>query len=65
MKECTDLFYRYRESARHLWNVGFWPYPELRGWDSVALYEEALTRLFEALVLLPTAGAVRLRSTSL
>ena len=51
-QECTDLFFRYREIARLIWNLGFWPNSELRDWDSVEIYREATARLFEGLVLL-------------
>jgi len=50
-KECTEVFIHYREIARLLWNLGFWPNPELREWDCIALYEEAISRLFEGMVL--------------
>jgi hypothetical protein len=51
--DCTELFIRYREVARLLWNVGFWVEPKLREWDALQLYREISARLFEALVLLP------------
>ena len=50
-RECTDFFLHYREVARMIWNFGFYPNPRLREWDSLELYEEALARLFEALIL--------------
>lgn len=51
--DCTELFYRYRELARLLWNLGFWIEPTLRQLDALQLYREISARLFEALVLLP------------
>lgn len=50
--ECTNLLLQYRELVRLLWNIGFWPNPRLRAWDSVALYKEVAARLFEGMVLL-------------
>ncbi len=58
--ECTDLFTRYREVARHVWNIGFWPNPALREWDSVELYQEAAARLFEAMIILPLGYQARI-----
>jgi hypothetical protein len=53
MKEdCTELFLRYREIARLVWNLGFWPDPHLRDVDFVLAYEEAMARLFEGMVLM-------------
>jgi len=52
MKDCTPLFLRYREVARLIWNLGFWPDPELRRVDCLLTYEEAMARLFEGMVLL-------------
>jgi hypothetical protein len=51
-KECTNLFLHYREVARLVWNLGLWPNPALREWDCVELYEEAMSRLFEAMILM-------------
>jgi hypothetical protein len=51
--ECTDLFARYREIARLVWNLGFWPNLALREYAGVDLYQEAVTRLFEAMIILP------------
>jgi len=53
MKEdCTELFLRYREIARLVWNLGFWPDPELRAVPCLFAYDEAMARLFEGMVLL-------------
>ena len=51
-QECTELFLRYREIARMIWNLGFWPNAELREWDARELYLEAMARLFEGMILL-------------
>jgi hypothetical protein len=51
-EECTQLFLQYREVARLVWNLGFWPDPELRAGACVLSYEDAMARLFEGMVLL-------------
>jgi hypothetical protein len=51
--ECTQLFLRYREVARLVWNLGFWPDPELREVACLLSYQDATARLFEGMVLLP------------
>jgi hypothetical protein len=51
-EDCTPLFLRYREIARLIWNLGFWPDPELREVACVLSYENAVARLFEGMVLL-------------
>lgn len=48
---CTDLFQHYRDLARHIWNLGFWPNPQLREPDSVELFSDITARLFEGVVL--------------
>jgi hypothetical protein len=50
-RECTELFLRYREIARIIWNLGFWPNPNLREWDCVEVYREAIARLFEGMIV--------------
>jgi hypothetical protein len=50
-EDCTQLFLRYREVARLVWNLGFWPDPELREVACVFAYEEAMARLYEGMVL--------------
>ena len=52
MKDCTEQFRRYRDLARTIWNLGFWPDPGLRDHSAIALYEETCARLFEAIVVL-------------
>lgn len=51
-QECTELFLRYREVARLVWNLGLWPNVKLREFDSIDVYREAMARLFEAMVVL-------------
>ncbi len=51
-RDCTQLFLHYREIVRVVWNLGFWPNPELREWDSVEVFQEAIARLFEGIILL-------------
>jgi hypothetical protein len=51
-EECTPLFRQYREVARLVWNLGFWPDPELRAVACVLSYEDAMARLFEGMILL-------------
>jgi hypothetical protein len=59
MKDITDLFFAYRECARNLWNVYFYPQlckyeNESRGkWDISDEYDDICTRLFNMLVLCP------------
>jgi hypothetical protein len=48
----TPLFIRYREVARLVWNLGFWPDPELRTVQSILAFEDAMARLFEGMILL-------------
>jgi hypothetical protein len=62
-KECTELFLHYREVARLVWNLGFWPNPALREFDSVELYEEIATRLFEGLVYQALGFEARIEKT--
>jgi hypothetical protein len=52
MQDCTPLFLRYREIARLVWNLGFWPDTELREVECVLAFEYAMARLFEGMVLL-------------
>ena len=49
-QNCTDTFLRFREIARSAWNLGIWPEPALRDFGPVMRYEEAMVRLFEAMV---------------
>ena len=52
-RDCSRLFWSYRELARHIWNSGFWPSPDLRNFSCVHFYRDAVGRLFEAMVLVP------------
>jgi hypothetical protein len=51
-RECTELLLHYREIARLVWNLGFWPNSKLREWDAVEIFRETMARLFEGMVLL-------------
>ena len=57
-EDCTQLFLRYREIARLVWNLGFWPDPELRAIACGLAYEDAMARLFEGMVLLGLPATV-------
>lgn len=50
--DCTQLFLQYREVARIVWNLGFWPDSQLREVACLLAYEDAMARLFEGMVLL-------------
>ena len=58
-KDCTELFLQYREVARLVWNLGFWPKAEVRASDClqagdyIAAFGETAARLYEGVVLLP------------
>lgn len=47
----TELFQRYRQCLREIWNTHFWQYEELRHWDSVTVFERLKPSIFRALVL--------------
>jgi len=51
MQKVTERFVIYRNAARSVWNTAFWPYEELRNWDSRDRFEEIKRILFEAIVL--------------
>jgi hypothetical protein len=61
-EDCTQLFLRYREIARLVWNLGFWPDPELRAIACGLAYEDAMARLFEGMVLLGLGYGERVQS---
>lgn len=61
MRNCTDLFFRYREISRLVWNLGIWPNPILADWDCVELYREAMSRLFDAMILVPLGCEERVK----
>ena len=53
MKDVSDVFDHYRNSARAIWNTAFWPDADLRNWDSVDSFDEIQRILFrehEALI---------------
>ena len=39
-RDVTELFLRYREITRLIWNLGYWPIIELREWDTVECFEK-------------------------
>jgi|SRR5437016_682255 len=47
--------------SRLVWNLGFWPNPELRIEECVFSFEEAMARLFEGMILLPLGSDQRLQ----
>lgn len=51
MREVTNLMDHYRIVAQTIWNVGFWPKPELQNWDSWDRFEEIKRLLFNSLVV--------------
>jgi hypothetical protein len=51
--ECTEHVLRYREVARLVWNLGIWASPPNRDYAAIDLYNEAMLRLFVAIVLVP------------
>src|SRR5579863_5590178 len=51
MQNVTGSFLLYRNSARSVWNVAFWPYEALRNWDSRDHFVKIRRILFEAIVL--------------
>lgn len=61
-QDVTDLFLRYREIARLVWNLGFWPDPQLRAVACLLAYNEAMARLFEGMVLLELGYDERVQS---
>lgn len=57
MKDVTQLMNTYRECARGLWNIYFYPkallYPSTNKWDYCDEFDEICTLLFTSLVLRP------------
>ncbi len=47
----TELFQRYRQCLREIWNTHFWQHSKLRNWDSVTVFERLKPSIFQALVL--------------
>jgi hypothetical protein len=54
VRNISDVFDHYRESARAIWNTAFWPDVELRDWDSVDQFDKIQKILFSELVLKKT-----------
>ena len=51
MKEITGSIAAFREAARHLWNLFFYPNAD---WDDRDRFSEICVHLFDALVVAPT-----------
>jgi hypothetical protein len=51
MENVTQLFLQYRNAARSVWNLCFWPDRRLRSADNSDRFEEMKQILFEAIVL--------------
>ena len=60
MKTARSVFF----DTRLVWNLGFWPDPELREVACVLAYEEAMARLFEGMVLLRVGYGNRVQAWS-
>jgi len=62
---CTELLLKFRDMARMIWNVAFWPNTDLQSDDSfvigdyTAAFDEAMARLYEGMVLLPLGQTQR------
>lgn len=53
-RDVTDLFHRYQECARHIWNASFLPsLSKATQWDTRDLFEDVCVLLFKALILMP------------
>jgi hypothetical protein len=68
--DCTDLLLKYRDMARMIWNLAFWPNTDLRDGnvfivgDYIWRFDEAVARLFEGMVLLPLGYTCRAEDTN-
>lgn len=51
MRDVSKILDHYRESARSLWNHGFWEDVDLQNWDAVEQFDELQRNLFTELVL--------------
>ncbi len=60
-QDCTYLFLRYREIARAVWNLGFWPDVGSQEIAGVLAFEDAMARLFEGMVLVRVDCVDRVR----
>jgi len=50
-RDCTELFLRYRDICCLVWNLGFWPDPDMRTMDCLLAFEDSMARLFEGMIL--------------
>jgi hypothetical protein len=55
MKDISSIFDHYRNSARTIWNIAFWPDADFRNWDSVEQFDEIQKILCSELVLAKVA----------
>jgi len=61
------LLLKYRDMARMIWNLAFWPIADLRDGDCftvgdyTAAFDEAIARLYEGMVLLPLGRTERVQ----
>jgi hypothetical protein len=46
----TEIFQRYRQCLRDIWNVYFWRDPDRRNWNSVSVFERLKPCIFHTLV---------------
>ena len=51
MDVVTEIFQKYRISARMIWNVCFWPDADLDNWDGRDQFEKIKELLFESMVV--------------
>lgn len=50
-KDVTRELLRYREVARMVWNVGYYPNARLRSWYAVESYDRCMQLLFDSMIL--------------
>jgi len=68
--DCTKLLLKYRDIARMIWNAAFWPNSDLeegdcfRIGDYTAAFDEAVARIYEAMVLLPLGYDTRVQDVN-
>jgi hypothetical protein len=64
-QHCTELLLKFRDMARMIWNVAFWPNTDLQSGDYFVIgdytagFDEAMARLYEGMVLLPLGHTKR------
>ncbi len=61
----TELLLKFRDVARMIWNMAFWPNTDLQSGDCFVIgdyttsFDEAMARLYEGMVLLPLGRTER------